>query len=87
MTRTQRQLPDDLYRRAKALANDREISLAELVRNGLEYMLNALTPPNAVPSDPDLPVFDLPPTASFEYPEWQPEAAWSNAAESKGVKK
>ena len=33
------QLPDALYRRAKAMAAAREISLAELVRNGLEYML------------------------------------------------
>jgi hypothetical protein len=39
MTRTQIQLPDALYRRAKAMAAAREISLAELVRNGLEYML------------------------------------------------
>jgi hypothetical protein len=33
------QLPDALYRRVKAMAAAREISLAELVRNGLEYML------------------------------------------------
>jgi len=45
MTRTQIQLPDDLYRRAKALAAAKEISLAELVRNGLEYMLNVSAPP------------------------------------------
>ena len=35
MTRTQIQLPDDLYQRAKEFAADREISLAELIRNGL----------------------------------------------------
>jgi hypothetical protein len=39
MTRTQIQLPDELYRQAKAMAAAREISLAELVRRGLEYML------------------------------------------------
>ena len=38
MIRTQIQLPDALYRRAKELAEQREISLAELVRRGLEYL-------------------------------------------------
>lgn len=84
MTRTQIQLPDELYRRAKALAADREISLAELVRNGLEYMLTALTPPNAERADEALPVLDsLPETPDFEYPEWRPDAAWADAAETK----
>jgi hypothetical protein len=40
MTRTQVQLPDALYRRARELAARREISLAELVRRGLEYMIS-----------------------------------------------
>jgi len=40
MTRTQIQLPDALYNQAKCLAQAREISLAELVRRGLEYMLS-----------------------------------------------
>ena len=84
MTRTQIQLPDDLYRRAKALAADREISLAELVRNGLEYMLAALTPPNAERTDEALPVLEgLPETPDFEYPEWHPDDAWADAAESR----
>lgn len=39
MTRTQIQLPDALYEQAKALARRHEISLAELVRRGLEHML------------------------------------------------
>lgn len=59
MTRTQIQLPDELYRRAKELAADREISLAELVRNGLEYMLTALTPPQTVREVPQLPKLSL----------------------------
>ena len=84
MTRTQIQLPDDLYRRAKALAADREVSLAELVRNGLEYMLTALTPPNAERTEEALPVLEgLPGTPDFEYPEWRPDAAWGEAAEAK----
>lgn len=45
MTRTQIQMPDVLYRQAKALAEAREISLAELVRNGLEYILRVSAPP------------------------------------------
>lgn len=36
MTRTQIQLPDELYRRAKAFSAEREISLAEMTRRGLE---------------------------------------------------
>ena len=38
--RTQIQLPDDLYARVKALAARMEVSLAELTRRGLEYMLS-----------------------------------------------
>ena len=40
MIRTQIQLPDELYERTKRLAESKEISLAELVRRGLEYMLS-----------------------------------------------
>ena len=40
MTRTQIQLPDELYRRAKAFAAQREVSLAEITRRGLELFLD-----------------------------------------------
>ena len=40
MTRTQIQLPDDVYNRARKLCKSREISLAELARRGLEYILS-----------------------------------------------
>lgn len=40
MIRTQIQLPDPLYRQARQVARGREISLAELVRRGLEYMIS-----------------------------------------------
>jgi len=40
MTRTQIQLPDDLYRRAKAFAAKRELSMAEITRRGLELFLD-----------------------------------------------
>jgi len=40
MTRTQIQLPDELYQRAKAFAAQKEISLAEMTRRGLELFLS-----------------------------------------------
>jgi len=39
MTRTQIQLPDELYQRAKRFAAQRELSLAEMTRRGLELFL------------------------------------------------
>ena len=39
MTRTQIQLPDELYQRAKTFASQREISLAEMTRRGWELFL------------------------------------------------
>jgi hypothetical protein len=44
MTRTQIQLPDDVFARAKKVCKAREISLAELARRGLEYILTVYTP-------------------------------------------
>lgn len=41
MIKTQVQLPDELYHTAKAIAAQREWSLAEVVRRGLEYMVLA----------------------------------------------
>lgn len=83
MTRTQIQLPDELYRRAKALAADREISLAELVRNGLEHMLAALTPPgSAQPPAAELPILDLPIQPDFDYPDLETDGGWAEAAET-----
>lgn len=40
MTRTQIQLPDELYQRAKTFAAEREVSLAEITRRGLELFLD-----------------------------------------------
>ena len=40
MIRTQIQLPDELCQRAKAFAAQRELSLAELTRRGLELFLD-----------------------------------------------
>jgi hypothetical protein len=40
MIRTQVQLPDELYERAKRFSREREMSLAEVVRRGLEQLLD-----------------------------------------------
>jgi hypothetical protein len=49
MVRTQIQLPDELFVRAKKLCAAREISFAELARRGIEYTLSVYSPD----ADPD----------------------------------
>lgn len=44
MVRTQIQLPEQLYRAAKRVAAEQEITLAEVVRRGLEHMLRIYPP-------------------------------------------
>ena len=44
MVRTQIQLPDALYEEAKRVAREREMSLAEVVRRGVEYITRAYPP-------------------------------------------
>jgi hypothetical protein len=39
MIKTQVQIPDELYQRAKQIAKEREWSLAEVMRRGLEHMV------------------------------------------------
>ena len=51
MTRTQIQLPDQLYQRAKTFAAERELSLAEITRRGLELFLDRY-PKSGPVSDP-----------------------------------
>lgn len=41
MTRTQVQLPDQLYQELRALAEEREWSLAEAIRRGAEMLLRS----------------------------------------------
>lgn len=55
MIRTQIQLPDDLYRRAKQVAQQREISLAEMTRRGLELFLARVGPATVPPDGWQLP--------------------------------
>jgi hypothetical protein len=58
MTRTQIQLPDDLYWRAKAFAARKEISLAEVTRRGLEVFLDRFPEGQSSDGEWKLPVFD-----------------------------
>lgn len=44
MIKTQVQLPDALYREAKRVAEERELSLAEVLRRGVEYVVRTYPP-------------------------------------------
>ncbi len=44
MVKTQVQIPDDLYQKAKRVVREREISFAEAMRRGLEYIVHAYPP-------------------------------------------
>ncbi len=44
MVKTQIQLPDVLYSEAKRIASEREISFAEVVRRGVEYVTRIYPP-------------------------------------------
>ena len=44
MVKTQIQLPDRLYREAKRVAEERELSLAEVLRRGVEYITRVYPP-------------------------------------------
>lgn len=48
MIKTQVQIPDELYRRAKEVAARKEWSFAEVVRRGLEY-ITEVNPPGRKP--------------------------------------
>lgn len=50
MIKTQIQLPDRLYHEAKRVAHEREVSLAEVVRRGVEYITRVYPP---VPGQPN----------------------------------
>lgn len=65
MVRTQIQLPDALYDKAKRVAREREMSLAEVVRRGVEYITQVYLPvtgsePWSPPAPSDLGPFKAP---------------------------
>jgi hypothetical protein len=51
MIRTQIQLPDQVYERARRLAQAKEISLAELARRGIETILDQYPTPEAIEAE------------------------------------
>ena len=50
MVRTQIQLPDEMFERAKKVCEAKEMSMAELARRGIEYMLSVY-PPDPKPAE------------------------------------
>jgi len=50
MVKTQVQFPDPLYREAKRVAEEQEMSFAEVVRRGLEMVIQGY-PPGRSPGD------------------------------------
>ena len=84
MIKTQIQMPDRLFYEAKRLAEEREWSLAELVRRGLEYMI-ATNPNRGKPGgwQPPTPVrLDLY-EDPFLNPDWRMQANVASVAEGK----
>ena len=76
MTRTQILLPDNLYRQARQLAEQQEVSLAHIVRRALEYLL-MVDPPGRPPADAwrlDPPADTGLRTDPFANPDWRETA-------------
>ncbi|MEX2607175.1 MAG: antitoxin [Kiritimatiellia bacterium] len=71
MKRTQIQIPDTLHQQALAVAEAREISMAELVRRGLEYMI-AVYPLPESQTNWELPdAFNLGSSDVFQQDDWR----------------
>ena len=79
MVKTQVQIPDDLFERAKQVAAAREWSFAEIVRRGLEYMTE-VNPPDRH-SDKD---WRLPEPVALGCP-LAPEQDWTALSHDDGV--
>jgi len=98
MQRTQIQLPDHLFEASRALARRKEISLAELVRRGLEYLI-ATSPESPVSgADWELPApRDLRATDPFVNANWradihsdrlqvaEPSSAYNTGGDNGGI--
>ncbi len=80
MIRTQVQIPDTLYDSAKQLASRMEISLTELVRRGLEYMVSVSAPTDLSRSDWNLPAaHSLGGTDPFVIADWREQLHMEHA--------
>ena len=73
MIKTQVQIPEELFQRAKEVAARKEWSFAEVVRRGLEYMTET-NPPGRKPGNK----WRLPPPANLGRP-LLPEEEWTAA--------
>ncbi len=74
MVKTQVQIPDELFQRAKQVAAAKEWSFAEVVRRGLEYMTQ-VNPPRPLSES----TWQLPSPQPLG-PFIAPEAEWSDLA-------
>jgi hypothetical protein len=84
--KTQVQIPDHLYREAKRIAEQYEMSFAEVVRRGLERLAPSYPPREAPVGEWRLPTLDLGLERDpFADPEWRAElyAATSEVREPK----
>jgi len=82
MVRTQIQLPDSLYSQAKRVAERHEISLAELVRRGLEHMVRLYRAD--APPDPGWQLPEALPLGEFLVPveDWREHANVAHGADA-----
>ena len=72
MIRTQVQIPDNLYGSARQLAARMEISLTELVRRGLEYMVSVSAPTDRAQTEWTVPAaHNLGGRNPFSAPDWR----------------
>jgi len=74
MVKTQVQFPDELFREAKRVAGEQEMSFAEVVRRGLEMVIRGY-PPGRTPGQK----WRLPPARKMGSPKL-PERDWDLAA-------
>lgn len=74
MVKTQIQFPDHLYREAKRVAREYEMSFAEVVRRGLEEVIRHY-PPDRIPAEE----WELPAPCRMGQPRL-PESEWDLAS-------
>ncbi len=76
MVRTQIQIPDKLYGELKRICSERELSLAEIARRGLEYMVKVCPPVG----DAGTPKWELPVPLNLGGSPLVPEKDWRELA-------
>ncbi len=76
MVRTQIQIPDKLYGELKRICSERELSLAEIARRGLEYMVKVCPPVG----DAGTPKWELPLPINLGGSPLVPEEYWRELA-------